>query len=209
MDFDSCHGNFAAVHHFAGVDFLARVFHRPVIFRGKEISQENSMSRAAVAAICVLSLFLSACNTSGGGVSSGNKSDSYCEEHRHVCIVGGILLTGLVAGIIIHNNNDDDSASSQQPSDQRLKRDIRPLTVTDKGIKIYSFRYLGDEQLFSGVLAQDLLQDPETAGAVSKDENGYYSVDYAMLGLPLVNEDAMLEAGRQAEKIATGQAYQQ
>lgn len=167
------------------------------------------MSKASIIAISILSLCLSACSTSGGGMSSGNKSGSYCEEHRDVCIVGGILLTGLVAGIIIHNNNDDHDSAPPQPSDQRLKRDIKPLTVTDKGIKIYSFRYLGDEQLFSGVLAQDLLQDPETADAVSKDEHGFYSVDYAMLGLPVVNEDAMLEAGLNAEKIATGQAYQQ
>lgn len=165
------------------------------------------MHKATIAAMTVLSLFLSACSTSG--VSSGNKSESYCEEHRTQCIVGGVIIAGVVTAIIVHNNRDNDSTVQQGPSDQRLKRDIKPLTVTDKGIKIYSFHYLGDDRLFSGVLAQDLLQNPETADAVSKDENGYYSVDYAQLGLPIINEDAMVEAGRNAEKIAMGQAYEQ
>ncbi|TAL26999.1 MAG: tail fiber domain-containing protein [Alphaproteobacteria bacterium] len=168
------------------------------------------MSKATIAAVTVLSLFLSACSTSGGGMSSGNNTPgSYCYEHTTVCVVGGVIVAGAIAAVIIHNNNDDDNGPPPGPSDQRLKRDIKPLTVTDNGIKVYSFRYLGDDRMFSGVLAQDLLQDPETADAVSKDENGYYSVDYAKLGLPVVNEDAMLEAGLNAEKIVMGQAYQQ
>ena len=167
------------------------------------------MSRVFSAAIAILSLFLSACSTSGSGMSSGNNTPgSYCYEHTAVCVVGGVIVAGAVAAVIIHNNNDDNNPPPA-PSDQRLKRDIKPLTVTDKGIKVYSFRYLGDDRLFSGVLAQDLLQDPATAEAVSQDENGFYSVDYARLGLPVVDEDAMLEAGINAEKIAMGQAYEQ
>jgi hypothetical protein len=189
------------------VDFKSGLFHVAPSSGEICICQENSMRRATIAAIAALSLFLSACSTSG--VSSGNKSESYCEEHRTQCIVGGVILVGAVTAIIVHNNRDDDSAVQQGPSDQRLKRDIKPLTVTGKGVKIYSFHYLGDDRLFSGVLAQDLLADPETAEAVSKDENGFYSVDYARLGLPVVNGDAMLEAGRKAEQIAMGQAYEQ
>lgn len=194
---------------FPGLDIEFRLFHGAAIISGENVYQENSMSKATIAAIMVLSLFLSACSTSGGGMSSGNKSDSYCEEHRTQCIVAGVIVAGVVTAIIVHNNRDDNNAAPPQPSDQRLKRDIKPLTVTDKGIKVYSFRYLGDDRLFSGVLAQDLLQDPETADAVSKDEYGYYSVDYARLGLPVVNEDEMQEAGVNAEKIVLGQAYQQ
>ncbi|MEZ0223795.1 MAG: DotA/TraY family protein [Alphaproteobacteria bacterium] len=93
------------------------------------------------------------------------------------------------------------------PSDQRLKSDIHLLTKTDNGIKIYSFKYLGDDQLFSGVMAQDLLSDPAFSGAVSKDEQGFYSVNYAALGIPVINADKMKEAGCKAKQIVLEQRH--
>lgn len=82
----------------------------------------------------------------------------------------------------------------QQFSDVRLKRDITHLVTRDDGLKVYSFRYLWDEQPYVGVMAQDLLADPAQASAVSQHESGYYMVDYKSLGLKMVR----LEAWRQA-----------
>ena len=142
---------------------------------------------------------LSGC-TSGGGMSSGNEPGGFCYEHTAVCVIGGVAVVGLAAGIIASRHDDDHHPIIV--SDQRLKRDIKPLMVTDNGIKIYSYRYLGDNRVFSGAMAQDLLDDPKFSEAVTQDDNGFYQVDYGKLGLPVMNEAAMKEAGRKAETIA-------
>lgn len=151
--------------------------------------------------VLAMAALLSGC-TSGGGMSSGNQPGSYCYEHTAVCVIGGVVVVGLAAGIIASNHHHDHVVII---SDQRLKRDIKPLMVTDDGIKIYSYRYLGDDRLFSGAIAQDLLDDPKFSDAVTQDENGFYNVDYGKLGVPVVNEAAMKEAGRKAESIALSQ----
>ena len=70
------------------------------------------MSKAAVIAISIMSLFLSACSTTttgslyrGSGASAGNEQ-SYCEneDHKPVCVIGGILVAGLIGGILLNNH---------------------------------------------------------------------------------------------------------
>lgn len=69
------------------------------------------------------------------------------------------------------------------PSDQRLKRDIHLLATLDDGMKIYSFKYLWSDRNYVGVMAQDLLENSLWKDAVVTQANGFYAVDYAMLGL--------------------------
>jgi len=71
------------------------------------------------------------------------------------------------------------------PSDRRLKRDIHHLTTLNNGIKIYSFKYLKTDKVYVGVMAQDLLKNPLWKKAVIQQTNGFYSVNYAMLGLKM------------------------
>ena len=78
------------------------------------------------------------------------------------------------------------NGSSTIVSDQRLKRSISYLGKTDGGIKLYSFKYLWSDQVFVGVMAQDLLANPEWKNAVITSENGFYSVNYASLGLVMM-----------------------
>ena len=55
-------------------------------------------------------------------------------------------------------------------------------TVTN-GLPLYSFRYIGLPQVYSGVMAQDvLMHSPE---AVVAGPFGYMMVDYGMLGLEM------------------------
>lgn len=68
-------------------------------------------------------------------------------------------------------------------SDMRLKRDIQYLATLENGIKVYSFRYLWEETMRVGVMAQDLLRDPAHAHAVIRARNGFYAVEYGALGL--------------------------
>jgi len=70
-----------------------------------------------------------------------------------------------------------------QQSDIRLKRDVTHVATAANGIKLYSFRYLWSETVRVGVIAQDLLNDPERRDAVVLQADGYYAVDYARLGL--------------------------
>ena len=42
-------------------------------------------------------------------------------------------------------------------SDIRLKTDIKLLGISNMGINIYSFRYNGNEDIYQGVMAQEVL----------------------------------------------------
>jgi hypothetical protein len=72
-----------------------------------------------------------------------------------------------------------------RPSDRRLKRDIHHLVTLKSGIKIYAFKYLNLDKVYVGVMAQDLLQNASWKKAVIQQTNGFYSVNYAMLGLKM------------------------
>lgn len=87
----------------------------------------------------------------------------------------------------------------QQQSDRRLKRAIRPIGIhSTTGIPLYQFKYKWSEQYYIGVMAQDLLEShPE---AISVGSDGYYMVDYDMIGVEfkVVDRDkAMKRCARQ------------
>ena len=78
---------------------------------------------------------------------------------------------------------------------------------TAGGLNLYSFRYVGEEREFRGVMAQELLADKRSRRAVEVGAEGYYRVDYARLGLAgLVNEE-MLAAGERALNRAAARAH--
>jgi hypothetical protein len=72
-------------------------------------------------------------------------------------------------------------------SDRRLKSSIMPLATLPNGIRIYSFRYLWSEQVHVGVMAQDLLHHPKFGAAIKLAADGFYRVNYALLGLRMVS----------------------
>ena len=86
-------------------------------------------------------------------------------------------------------------------SDCRLKTDIELVDVLGNGLRLYAYRYIGDDRLFVGVMAQDLLTDPRFSHAVVEREN-YFAVDYAALGLIVIGADEMVEAGEHALRLA-------
>jgi hypothetical protein len=93
-------------------------------------------------------------------------------------------------------NTDDDSSSIQEgPSDIRLKRDIQLLTTLPDGMKIYAFKYLWSDEHHVGVMAQDLLEHPVWRSAVVTQANGFYAVNYAMLGLKMATLDEWNKRG--------------
>jgi hypothetical protein len=74
--------------------------------------------------------------------------------------------------------------SCSATSDMRLKRDIALLARLDDGIGIYRYRYIWDDTVYVGVMAQEVMAVvPE---AIQVDDNGYLRVDYSRLGLRLM-----------------------
>lgn len=68
-------------------------------------------------------------------------------------------------------------------SDIRLKTDIVFVGITEHGLPLYTFRYIGGTAIYQGVMAQDVLEFmPE---AVIYMPNGYMAVNYEMLGLTM------------------------
>ena len=89
-------------------------------------------------------------------------------------------------------DQDIDNASAQQDqfissaitggvgaflSDIRLKENIDKTGVSKSGIPIYTFSYKNDDQVWSGTMAQDLLEIGRDDAVLLMD-NGYYAVDY-------------------------------
>ena len=61
-------------------------------------------------------------------------------------------------------------------SDVRMKEKIQRMGTSPSGIPIYEFNYIGDNNRYSGVMAQDLIE--MNIDAVSIDDSGFYKVNY-------------------------------
>jgi hypothetical protein len=68
-------------------------------------------------------------------------------------------------------------------SDMRLKRDIALVGRHADGINLYRYRYLWSDQIFVGVMAQEV--EAVMPQAVMRGEDGYLRVAYDQLGLRL------------------------
>jgi Chaperone of endosialidase len=77
------------------------------------------------------------------------------------------------------------------PSDRRLKRDIIPLYRLAGGLMLYRYRYLWSDQLYVGVMAQEVAE--VVPAAVLCGADGFLRVDYARLGLKLLTWDEWLQ----------------
>jgi Chaperone of endosialidase len=85
-------------------------------------------------------------------------------------------------------------------SDRRVKTDIKDLGRLENGLKVYSFRFLWEDTVRVGVIAQDLLEKPETKKAVLTLANGLLGVDYAALNMRMATQQQWLQHGASAMK---------
>ena len=92
-------------------------------------------------------------------------------------------------------------------SDRRLKTHVNRAGETAEGLNLYSFRYVGEDREFRGVMAQELLADERHRGAVEVGADGYYRVHYARLGLASLATDEMHAAGERAARRAAALAH--
>jgi hypothetical protein len=70
------------------------------------------------------------------------------------------------------------------PSDLRLKRDIIEVAQLDDGITLYRYRYVWSDQVYVGVLAQEV--EKVFPDAVYHAADGYLRVIYSRLAFPLM-----------------------
>ncbi len=96
---------------------------------------------------------------------------------------GGILIPLLIlAAIVAVASGGDDSDPAPQPSDIRLKEDIRRVGTNYLGLGVYQYRYKGMDGVWEGVMAHEV--EVMHPGAIRQLPHGYKAVDYARLGLP-------------------------
>ncbi len=69
------------------------------------------------------------------------------------------------------------------PSDLRLKCDVTRVGTTVLGLPLHHFKYSGRPETYEGVMAQDVLQ--VMPAAVSRGADGYYRVNYGLLGIEM------------------------
>jgi hypothetical protein len=92
-------------------------------------------------------------------------------------------------------------------SDRRLKTHMRHAGETGEGVNLYTFRYIGEDREFRGVMAQELLSDERNRRAVEVGADGYYRVDYARLDLAGLATEEMHAAGERAARRAVAFAH--
>ena len=52
------------------------------------------------------------------------------------------------------------------------------MRLSPRGVPVYTFQYNGEDTLYEGVMAQDLIESfPEALSM----ESGYYKVDYSLI----------------------------
>lgn len=170
---------------------------------------------AVVGLLCTVVAACSSIETVNGVSLSSSRVENPCSAYPIVCIVGVGLIAGGAAVIIASKDNKSSSSAATVTtptvttpivttpttpivSDQRLKRDVRLVRTLENGVRLYAFRYIGDERIFVGVMAQELLGDAQFSSAVHMVESGFYAVDYAALGVDLLGAEQMKGAGDQA-----------
>ena len=88
-----------------------------------------------------------------------------------------------------------------QPSDIELKHDVVRLGSLADGIGLYRFQYNWSDQVYVGVIAQEVAA--VRPDAVLRGDDGYLRVDYARLGLRFQTWDEWLAAGGQPNEPLT------
>jgi len=69
-------------------------------------------------------------------------------------------------------------------SDRRLKQHVEQVGALPNGLPLYSFQYIWGGPTFVGVMAQDVQR--VMPDAVTTGPDGFYRVDYGMLGTRMV-----------------------
>lgn len=122
-------------------------------------------------------------------------SDHICEP---TCTVAGAEVDD--AATVAARKLTGTGPAAGLASDRRLKTGIRQVGTLENGVKVYAFKFIWDDTVRVGVIAQDLLERPDSRAAVLTLANGLLGVDYAALGLRMATHKQWLDSGLEALK---------
>lgn len=90
-----------------------------------------------------------------------------------------------VSSIMLAGGNINMSSQPVVGSDKRLKENIKEIDLTGilNYLNIYEFNYKGSKRKTVGVIAQDFIGTPYEDIILSKNDKGYYSVDYNVINM--------------------------
>lgn len=71
-------------------------------------------------------------------------------------------------------------------SDIRLKQNIMRVGSSLSGIPIYNFNYTGDNTIYQGAMAQDLISMGYNNAVTIDNKSGYYMVDYDQIDVDMI-----------------------
>jgi len=71
-------------------------------------------------------------------------------------------------------------------SDIRLKQNIILIGSSKSGIPIYNFSYIGDNTIYQGAMAQDLISMGHNNAVTTDKKSGYYMVDYDQIDVDMI-----------------------
>ena len=142
----------------------------------------------------IAALALSGCD----GLPQTSGMSAYCEENPAVCILVGAVIAGGAVAAISASHRHSTPAAPPALSDSRLKADLQQVGALPNGLPLYAYHYKGDDRVFVGVIAQEVLARSDLRQAVHQGADGFYRVDYEAIGARLINPVAMQIAGEQA-----------
>ena len=118
-----------------------------------------------------------------GQAESDWYSNRAADRRATIGLVGSVLGAGATIGAAaITGGASVAAAKAAKESDIRLKKNII-YSHTENGHKIYEFEYINEPNTkYSGVMAQDVIKTHPSAVI---EEDGYYKVNYDMLGLTM------------------------
>lgn len=107
------------------------------------------------------SILQGSANVGGTSTSSGT-SMQQSQEDPMAAVMSGLMIAAMFAG-----------------SDRRIKRDVKRIGATPSGLPLYEFKYVWDDELRIGVMADEARERfPE---AVIEGPDGYLLVNYAAI----------------------------
>lgn len=144
-------------------------------------------------------------NAAGGMLRSGSTSNRLLQRGAELNQgffgnflqqLAGLSGLGLQGGGLIANTGQTSTGTGGSPStagtiastigglasifsDRRVKRDVTPLTLLEDGLGVYAFRYLGDEELRIGVMADEVAAI--RPWALGPEVGGFSTVNYGAL----------------------------
>ena len=126
---------------------------------------------------------LVASQTVAGGLAPVVVEDVPMTINKPASSVSPLLILGLLVliGVLISRNDDEEDVG--MISDIRLKTEVTRVGTAPSGLPLYHFRYVGQSQVYQGVMAQDVLA--ARPDAIVDLPFGYMGVNYAKLGLTM------------------------